>query len=189
MGMGLGSAVFGAIGQHAQGAKPWAPSRKYLQAVQGYAAGDMDRLHSADPFHGPGLGFTDAEMMAKIGSGVDQAQTEYAGNLADIERQAALAGPGGASATSGSYLRNRQRAAGGLLGRSALVRRENVIDNAGQARQDLYRRLGAAESERGFSSGLYNAVEQEKAQRRQAPYAAAGKATDAALGAFTMGML
>ncbi|HKQ98851.1 MAG TPA: hypothetical protein VJV75_13325 [Candidatus Polarisedimenticolia bacterium] len=187
--MGLGTQVFEGIGTMAgAGPKSWRPSKSYLKALQGYQASDMARLHSADPFGGPGLGFSDAEMMAKIGSGVDQAQTEYAANLGDIERQAAIAGPGGASASSGAYLRNRQRAAGGLLGRSALVRRENVIENAGQKRSDLYNRIGATGAERGYSTNLYNAVEQERAKKRMAPYSTAGGIADVALSAYGMGM-
>jgi hypothetical protein len=186
---GIGSAVFGALGQHAHGAKYWAPSKHYLDALQGYQRSDMANLHGAHPFDQPGLGFNDAEMMAKIGTGVDQARTEYNTNLGSIEQGAALEGPGGASATSGAYLRNRQRAAGGLLGRSAETRRSNVIANAGQKRSDLYNRMGMTANELGEGTSLYNAIQQQNAARRQAPYAAAGKLADAAISYGTGGMM
>lgn len=185
--VGAGSAVFGAIGQHAQGAHPWAPGRSYLRALQGYQTSDEARLHSADPFSGGGLGFTPGEMQAKIGGGVDQAQSEYASNMSDIEHQAALRGP--EAGASGAFYRNRQRAAGDLLARSAEVRRQNVLANAMQSRQDLYNRMGLTQGLLSGSANLYNAVENEKAARRQAPYAAAGKVGDTALAAYGGGII
>lgn len=171
--MAVGSALASYMANKRRGGKPYSPSKGFLKALEGYQRKDIDQLHSADPFGQKGLGLNAEEMAARIGGDVDQAQSEYKSNLSDIETQAARRGA--PSQVSGAFYRARQRAAGGLLGRSAESRRRNIVENAMLKREDMYNRLRAEMAAFTGNTGLFNAVQAVKGNQAAAgPEAIAG---------------
>ena len=137
-----------------------------MKALEAYQRGDINRLHGANPFGGTDLGLTPEQMAANIGGGVDQAQTEYKSDLSNIEGQAAMRGA--PAATSGAFYRNRQRAAGGLLARSAETRRQAVMTDAELRRRDLYNRLGAESGALTGNAPMYNYGQAVRGQQQGA---------------------
>jgi hypothetical protein len=133
---------------------------------------DIRRLRQPNPFAGPDLGLTPEQMGAKIGEGVDQGQSEYASNLSNIETQAARRGP--SAEISGAFYRNRQRATGGLLARSAETRRKSVLADAIQRRQDLYSRIYAEGAPMGQGANQYNYGQAVRGEQQASGYEAIG---------------
>lgn len=169
-GLAVASAAAKYLSSRKSRPKPYGPSRSYLKALEAYQRGDIERLHKPRPFEGEDLGYTPNEMGARIGEGVDQAQSEYASELSDLDRSAAKMGA--PAQASGSLFRARQRAAQGLLGRSAEVRRRNVIEDARQRREDFYNRLRAELAPWGVGAQIFNQAEGVSAPGRGAGWEA-----------------
>lgn len=138
-GVAAGGAILSALSNRRK-ASGYRPSSGFIKQYEHLQRRDVDKLYQPDAFSGPGLGFTKEQMAARAGVEGTEAQSEYKGNIAGIERQASS---GSLRRSSGSYFRNKQRATEGLLSRTSDIRRRNILANAVQSRRDLYARLGA----------------------------------------------